>query len=637
MFGGAVDDGFVGLSRIASYTAAPLALALVLAFVVGGAGARVFDEPGVAALAPQPSKSRLPLNVGLPTISGTAIAGNELTGDVGDWKRSGVVSYVWQRCDVNGGACADQPEATLTYALADGDVGTRVRLLVTVSSRFGVTSVASVLTAVVTPAPDPAPTTAVVQPPHLATAPSLSGSAVDGTTLTASSGSWSGDAPMSYAYAWVRCDTSCVAISGATDSRYTLTRTDVGSQVAVSVVASNAAGSVSATSSRSSIVVEPPPPVPPSVTTAPEISGTAQVGQTLSATAGTWSGATLTSTAYQWRRCNAAGDSCSDIASAAGSTYAPATGDVGATIRVAVTATNVAGSATSVSSQTSAVSPAPLPPAPSTSPKFRVGVIANVAGYGAPMQQKVLSMGAKLIREDRGDYAVTWAKANGVTADCIIWMDPTSPGANCPIVELDNEPYNNNVWINGDVNQWAKKALTVAQEVKAAHPNAIVLLPVGPPWNNGDVKEPNGTTRDCVLAINDAAPGIWNYVDGIAIHPYSQPAGPVPGRFPILDKWRSNLKAIGHGNLPFWVTELGWPTGGTNWSPAQTEQQQSDYLAQFISTAKGRGDVAAVIAYQLQDWGPRDSDSEHWFGVMNADGSPKVAYGTLKQLIAANP
>jgi hypothetical protein len=629
----------MGLSRYLSYAAAPLALALVLAFVVGGAGARVFDEPSVAAFAPQASNSRSPLNVGLPSITGTAVAGNQLTGDVGDWRRSGTVSYVWQRCDANGGACANQQEKTLTYTLGTGDVGTRVRLLVTVSSKFGVTSAASALTAVVAPAPTspaPPPPTTAPQPPRLTTAPTVSGSAVDGKTLTASPGSWSGDSPMSYRYGWVRCGSSCVSISGASNSQYTLSQADVGMQVAVSVVASNTAGSASATSPRTATVVEPTPAVAPSVTSAPTVSGTPQVGQTLTATAGSWGGTTPISTAVQWRRCSAAGDACTDISSATGSTYAPVSSDVGGTIRVAVTATNVAGSATVVSSATGTVSAAPTP-LPSSGTKFRVGVIANVAGYGAPMQQKVLSIGAKIIREDRGDYGLTWAKANGVTADCIIWMDPASPGANCPIVELDNEPYNNNVWINGDVNAWAKKALSVAQQVKAAHPNAIVLLPVGPPWNNGDIKEPNGTMRDCVLAINDAAPTIWNYVDGIAIHPYSQPAAPVPGRFPVLDKWRSNLKAIGHGSLPFWVTELGWPTSGTNWSPAQTEQQQSDYLAQFISTAKARGDVAAVIAYQLQDWGPRDSDSEHWFGVLNADGSPKVAYGTLKQLIAANP
>ena len=138
-------------------------------------------------------------------------------------------------------------------------------------------------------------------------------------------------------------------------------------------------------------------------------------------------------------------------------------------MRVAVTASNVAGSATSASAQTAVVVAAPAPPPPPTSTSdFRVGVIANVAGYGAPMQQKVLAIGAKLIREDRGDFAVAWAKANGITDDCIISLDAASAGANCPVVELDNEPYNNNVWINGDVNQWAKKALSVAQQVKAA-------------------------------------------------------------------------------------------------------------------------------------------------------------------------
>lgn len=285
------------------------------------------------------------------------------------------------------------------------------------------------------------------------------------------------------------------------------------------------------------------------------------------------------------------------------------------------------------SAPTTTVAPPPTTtttPAPSAS--FRVGVIGNVAGWGAPMQANMLAIGTKLIREDRGDFALSWAQANGITDICIIAMSASSAGANCPVVELDNEPYNSSTW---DVGTWARNALAVAQQVHAAHPSATILLPVGPPWNNGNVQV-NGVWTDTVLAINAAAPGIWQYVNGIAIHPYSQPAGPVPGRFPVLDKWRSNLKAIGH-DLPFWVTEIGWPTGGQNWPPPQTEQQQADYLGQFIDTAKARGDVRAVLVYDAQDYGPRDTDSEHYFGLLHVDGTKKPAWSVVQSRIAANP
>ncbi len=107
----------------------------------------------------------------------------------------------------------------------------------------------------------------------------------------------------------------------------------------------------------------PPPPSPPSNTALPTISGTAQQGQTLSASTGTWSG-NPTSFAYQWRRCNTSGSGCADIGSATASSYLLAAADVGSTLRVRVTATNGAGSSSAESAQTAVVSAAPsgVPP-----------------------------------------------------------------------------------------------------------------------------------------------------------------------------------------------------------------------------------------------------------------------------------
>lgn len=101
------------------------------------------------------------------------------------------------------------------------------------------------------------------------------------------------------------------------------------------------------------------PTAPPASTSAPVVSGTAQQGQTLSASVGTWSGGP-TSYAYQWNRCNSAGAGCAAITGATAPTYTlMAAADIGATINVTVTASNSIGSGSATSATTGVVSSAP--------------------------------------------------------------------------------------------------------------------------------------------------------------------------------------------------------------------------------------------------------------------------------------
>jgi hypothetical protein len=82
----------------------------------------------------------------------------------------------------------------------------------------------------------------------------------------------------------------------------------------------------------------------PANTAAPTISGTAQMGQTLTAAPGTW----LTFPAgytYQWQRCDSTGAACVAIAGATSTTYVVASDDVGSTLTVAVEAQNTYGGA----------------------------------------------------------------------------------------------------------------------------------------------------------------------------------------------------------------------------------------------------------------------------------------------------
>jgi hypothetical protein len=102
---------------------------------------------------------------------------------------------------------------------------------------------------------------------------------------------------------------------------------------------------------------------PPVNTSPPTISGTAQVGQTLTAGNGIWSN-TPTSFAYQWLRCNGGGNSCDSVANGTQQTYTLVAADVGSTMRVRVTATNADGSNAAQSEQTAVVAPVTSSAAP---------------------------------------------------------------------------------------------------------------------------------------------------------------------------------------------------------------------------------------------------------------------------------
>ena len=97
-------------------------------------------------------------------------------------------------------------------------------------------------------------------------------------------------------------------------------------------------------------------------TAEPKVSGTAQEGQTLTATTGTWTSSSTITYAYQWRRCDAQGNGCSSIGGADSSSYQLRSTDVGHTLRVRVTAKNADGSTQKSSNQTDVVKSKTAPP-----------------------------------------------------------------------------------------------------------------------------------------------------------------------------------------------------------------------------------------------------------------------------------
>ena len=188
--------------------------------------------------------------------------------------------------------------------------------------------------------------------------PSISGSAKDGSLLTASHGSWT-NSPASYAYAWQRCDNaggSCVPITGATSKQYTLTTADVNSRIRVQVTATNTSGSGTATS-RPTDSVQATGQAPKN-TSAPTISGTPKENTVLTVSNGGWTGTNPITFTYQWQRCDATSGNCVNITGATSQSYTAASVDVAAVLRANVTATNSKGSTVATSQEVGPIAPA---------------------------------------------------------------------------------------------------------------------------------------------------------------------------------------------------------------------------------------------------------------------------------------
>ena len=253
--------------------------------------------PHVAVLSLD-QEPQLPANSALPGISGTAQDGQTLSGSTGTWGGTGPITYAyqWRRCDAAGASCANIGGATSSnYSLVPADIGSTIRLVVTATNSEGSASATSAQSSVVT-----------AIPPANTALPTISGTGVDGQTLTAANGSWSGSPTITYGYQWRRCDAaggSCVNIGGATSSTYSLVGADVGSTIRVVVTGTNGGGSASATSAQTGTIAA----LAPSNSSPPSISGITVDGSTLTAANGTWGGSTPLSFAYQWRRCDASG------------------------------------------------------------------------------------------------------------------------------------------------------------------------------------------------------------------------------------------------------------------------------------------------------------------------------------------
>jgi hypothetical protein len=285
----------------------------------------------------------------LPSQAGPHQVGRSLQASPGIWTGAGAIvfTYQWQRCSEAGESCASIEGANeVDYVPDESDVDHALRVRVHASTTSESEDADSAPTAAITAGP--------IAPENEAP-PLIEGYVTEGNVLTAQAGKWLSSEAIAYAYQWLRCDAEgegCANIEGATEATYELTEADVGSTLEVRATASNELGSVEVTSEVTEGVAAPGPPVS---SEAPTILGDAMEGSQLAVDNGEWTGTRPLHYIYQWRRCDAEGEACSDIEGATNPSYIPSSGDVGSRMRVLVTVKNTLGVASVESDPTDAI------------------------------------------------------------------------------------------------------------------------------------------------------------------------------------------------------------------------------------------------------------------------------------------
>ena len=282
---------------------------------------------------------------GLPTIGGTAQVGQILTADTSgiadaDGLTNVSFSYQWIRNDGNTDTDI-AGETDSTYTPSGSDVGKTIKVKVSFSDDANnAETLTSEATGAVAAKPNTAPTGL----------PTIGGTAQVGQILTAdTSGIADADGltNVSFSYQWIAGGSD---IDGSTGSSHTLTTTQQGQTIQVRVIFTDDANNAETLTSEATAAVTAADNRPP--TGLPAISGTAQVGQTLTAdTSGIADadGLTNVSFSYQWIRSD--GNTDTDIAGETDSTYTPSGSDVGKTIKVKVSFSDDANNAETLTSE----------------------------------------------------------------------------------------------------------------------------------------------------------------------------------------------------------------------------------------------------------------------------------------------
>jgi hypothetical protein len=434
-------------------------------------------------------------------------------------------------------------------------------------------------------------------------------------------------------------------------------------------------------------------PQPPVNTGPPTISGTAQQGQTLSASPGTWAN-NPTGYSYDWQRCDSAGANCAAIALATSSSYAVVEADVNSTLRVVVVASNGAGlslPATSLPTAvvTSSTEEGPYRGVNSHAPWYwqvseaeAKREIAEAAALGVnfirvPVEWAKIESAGEGVRGGKAltrlDLVVNEAAAHGIKVDGTIATTPhwASPGGAWNDAPLEaekslrgftkwlTERYGTKLVAVGVLNEPSKlenlksptgeylpstseegikrRAYYYVKDVKAVfngarEGNAAVKVLVG---ENG-IRE---TESKSVLFLKScfegglphgeekAQTGFKGYYDAFGAHVYSEGAAPEStNRSSTKSKIERLHKLLveQESPVPIWANEWGY-------SLEDSETVRAEYVEKGVRMLDTQFPYLEGWAYyQLRDTVNEPLNKEENFGLLHYSFEPRLSFAAFK-------
>jgi uncharacterized repeat protein (TIGR02543 family) len=256
-------------------------------------------------------------------------------------------------------------------------------------------------------------------PPPLTGAVSIAGTAKVGEALTINTDSLDGTGGISYQ--WARGDTADGAfadISGATNETYTLAAEDQGKYIRVTTSRAGYSGTTSSAAAGPVAAADLP-----ALTGTVSITGTAKVGEALTATTGSLGGTGTIS--YQWGQGDTVSGTFADISGATNETYTPMATDQGKYLRVMASRAGYSG--TTSSAAVGPVAAADLPALTGT-----VGV-TGTAKVGETLTANTGSLGGT------GAISHQWERSNTATGGFTTINGAT--GASYTLVAADSGKY----------------------------------------------------------------------------------------------------------------------------------------------------------------------------------------------------
>ncbi len=251
-----------------------------------------------------------------------------------------------------------------------------------------------------------------------------------------------------------------------------------------------------------------------------------------------------------------------------------------------------------------------------------------IIDYTAPWAQSVPGQDHSPPRSDLDYAAYAGAFAARYGRGGAFWRaHPALAPLPVTAIEIWNEPDNPEFWTpDPDAGAYARLYMDARAAIDTANPAIRVLV--------------GGLTNASVFlaAMVRAVAQLPGHVDGVALHPYGNPAvvlARVRGA-------RAALVSAGMSTVPLYVTEFGWttqPAGAINYAPAARRPADIEGVLQAL----GHLDcgLAASLLYTWVTPERDASDSQDWYGIANptdpSTGTPDTAAFAAGLRAAAAP